>query len=233
MKKSAAYTFIEISIIIIVLGIILGTIAQLLSTKETNSIKKFIAELQDYTSSINNFKRKYGFLPGDIAKTKVFELSVNDTDGNQNNLIEDKNQKNGINTKNIKMNGEIANFWLHLYNSDFLERQNRNVFPYIKFLDSGILVFTDGKNNFYHLAVSGVNRNLEIETKNNLTPYQAYLIDKKLDDGLPASGSIFSSSKNNINTSNDNKFDKKCSTEFEYMTVYKNRLCQLVMELNV
>ena len=203
-------------------------------SQNASNIKKTINEIQKYTVAIKTFKRKYGFLPGDIKKTQIFELSKNDTDGNENGFIEDKNQQNNIYEKNIKMDGEIINFWLHLYKSGLI-KENKNIFPYINFLKTGILVFSNENKNYYHLSIKGVNKNKEIEAINNLTPYNAYLIDRKLDDEMPFSGKIqvIGGNKININNKNINHPSKKCATEFEYLSVFKTKLCQLVMEIDI
>ena len=235
MKKTSsdnAYTLIEVAFVVIVLSVILGLVVNIKANNVENHIKRAVSELQEYKSSIVGFKRKYGFLPGDLTKTQIFSLSLNNTDGNQNGLIEDKNQLNGVYDKNLKMDGEIANFWLHLYRSGFLKK-TKSIFPYVPFLKTGILVFSNGERNFYHLAISGVNINKDIKTINNLTPYEAYLIDKKLDDGLPFSGNVFAYGGNTINNLKLKSPNPKCATDFEYLTVYRKKLCQLVYEIDI
>ena len=96
MKKNYGYTIVEITIIVIVLSIILSLTTNIKISQNINNVKKTISDIQDYTTAIKTFKRKYGFLPGDIKKTQIFELSTNNTDGNKNGLIEDKNQQNNI-----------------------------------------------------------------------------------------------------------------------------------------
>lgn len=234
MTKNYAYTIVEITIIIIVLSIILSLTINIRTVQNVNNIKKAIIDIQEYTIAIKSFKRKYGFLPGDIKKTQILELSTNNTDGNGNGFIEDKNQQNNTYEKNIKMDGEIANFWLHLYKSGLI-KENKNIFPYIDFLKNGILVFSNENNNYYHLNVNGINENNEIETINNLTPYYAYLIDKKLDDGIPFSGKIQAVGGSKIRANNENmqRPSKNCATDFEYLTVFKTKLCQLTIEIDI
>lgn len=232
MKKSSGYTIIEISIILIILSIILSFTNNIKISGQNNNLKKAIIQINDYSIAINNFKRKYGFLPGDLKKTQVFDLSLNNTDGNENSLIEDKNQQKGIYNKNIKMDGEMTNFWLHLYKSGFVE-QNSKIFPYSDFLKTGFLVFSHDDKNYYHLAVEGIDIDKSIKTTNNLDPNQAYLLDRKFDDGLPFSGNVFASGGTKINSQQPEKPDEHCATQYEYLTVYRQKLCQLVMELDI
>lgn len=232
MRKYYGFTIIEISLIIIVLSIILSFTINIRITRNNNNIKKAVSEIEACTSAIKAFKRKFGYMPGDLRKTQIFNLSVKDTDGNENGIIEDRNQTRGVYNKNLKIDGEIGNFWLHMYNSQFLDNDG-HIFPYIDTFKSGMLVFSDGKKNYYHLAVNGIDSNMEIETVNNLTPYRAYLLDKKLDDGLPFSGKIRVIGGNKINISHQIKPSKDCAVEHEYLTAFKKNLCQLIVEIDM
>ena len=49
--------------------------------KKHGQISHLIADIQKYKTAINEFNRKYGFLPGDLKKTEVFNLSIHNTDG--------------------------------------------------------------------------------------------------------------------------------------------------------
>ncbi|MDD2839761.1 MAG: hypothetical protein PHY80_01345 [Rickettsiales bacterium] len=233
MKKNTKkdFSITELFIIVIVFGLILGFVIHIEMFRNRDEINHLISDIQSYRTSISNFDRKYGFLPGDLKKTQIFDLSVNNTDGNENGLIEDKEQQVHNYKENIRLNAEILNFWLHLYKSGFMTKKTDKIFPYIKFLNSGILVFTDGDSNFFHICINGINKNNEIETKNNLTPYQAYIIDRKIDDGLPLDGNVFITNGNFLNIENMRKAYKNCATEFEYLTVFKKKLCQLVIKL--
>lgn len=233
MKKKIKrdFSITELFIIIIVLGLILGFVIRIEMFRHRDEINHLISDIQSYRISINNFDRKYGFLPGDLKKTEVFDLSVNNTDGNENGLIEDKEQQSGNYKDDIYLNAEILNFWLHLYKSGFMTKKTNKIFPYIKFLNSGILVFTDGDSNYFHIGINGIDRENKIETKNNLTPYQAYVIDKKIDDGLPLDGNVFITNGKFLNAENMRKAYKNCATEFEYLTVFKKKLCQLIIKL--
>ena len=226
-----AYTIIEISIIIIFLSIVLSLTMNIKLSQDKKNIKVIINEINHYTSIIKSFKNIYGFLPGDLDKTQVFNLSKTNTDGNKNNIIEDDLQLKNKDSKRIKATGEVVNMWLHLYNAKFLKK-NTDIFPHIDLLKTGILIFSYGYDNYYHLSVSGVNKNLDIETKNNLTPQQAYLLDQKMDDGAPYSGIINATGGKYIYR-DIRKAHNKCATHYEYLTVFRQKLCQLVIKLQI
>ncbi|HSQ97447.1 MAG TPA: hypothetical protein VLL98_01880 [Rickettsiales bacterium] len=224
------FSIIELFIIIITCSFILAFVIHVEISKNRNEINNLILNIKSYKNAINDFDKKYGFLPGDLKKTQVFDLSVNNTDGNENGLIEDENQKTGDYYSNVYLNGEVLNFWLHLYKSGFVNKTSK-IFPYIDFLRSGIIVFTDGENNYFHLSVSGVDKDNRIKAKNNLTPNQAYIIDRKIDDGLPIDGNVFIIGGSFLNPQNMKIAYKNCATEYEYLTVFKKKLCQIVIKL--
>lgn len=225
------FSITELLIIILVCSFSLALVVDIEISKNRNDINHLISNIQSYKTATYEFDRKYGFLPGDLKKTQIFELSVNNTDGNENGLIEDSQQQSGNNYYNdIYLNGEILNFWLHLYKSGFIEKTDK-IFPYVDSLKSGILVFTDGENNYFHFGISGIYKDNKIKTQNNLTPNQAYTIDKKIDDGLPIEGNVFITSGNFLNAKYMKRANKKCSTEYEYLTVFNKKLCQIVIKL--
>lgn len=50
---------------------------------------------------------------------------------------------------------------------------------------------TSGQNYYVLSGITQINTGLSITSTNNLTPLDAYAMDKKIDDGLPASGKVF------------------------------------------
>lgn len=232
MKDFENLTFMEVLFIIIIISVMLSCFVNVTVNREKYNIKLLSMELQKYNAAVRNFQIKYGFLPGDLKKTQIFELSVNNTDGNENDLIDDKNQQNNIFDKNIKMDGELVNFWLHLYNAKMLNNDAK-VLPYIDFLDSSIIVFNDMNKNYYHLSIKGVLPSREIETFDNFTPNQAFLLDEKIDNGLADSGKLIAHGGNRININSKNQVNKKCAVDDEYLTAHKKKLCQLIYEMNI
>jgi hypothetical protein len=226
-----SYGLTDILLFVIFISFILSiTLNIKMSINETN-INKLIFDLNDYTNSIKNFKIKYGFLPGDLKKTQILDLSKNNSDGNGNDLIEDRNQIAKIYNKSLEFNGEVYNFWIHLYNSRFLKNNDRELYQQIGFLNTGIIVFTHNDKNYFNLSVQEAKRGKKIKLINNFTPYNAYLIDRKFDDELPFSGNVLAYGGDYIN--DNNIVNKHCADEQEYLTFFKEKFCQLIMKLNV
>jgi len=228
------FTLFQFILIIIVLGITIELIVGSINLTRNGKIKKTILELNKYTTAINTFKRKYGELPGDIRKTKVLRLSKVNTDGNENGLLEDRQGS-------IKQaSGEITNFWLHLTNSRFLEEKFngmenekamvKKTFPVIG--NVGITVFGYNEENYLQIGVIGAN-NSNIEMTNRaLDPNSAFILDKKLDDGLPKTGDILATGGNKF-VNGINFVSKNCATDREYLVKSMKPACQLRIKIDV
>lgn len=70
MKKPtgrSGFTLVELSIVLVVLGLIVGGIFAAQSMIRNAQLKKVTAEMQIYVTAISNFRNKYYALPGDFS----------------------------------------------------------------------------------------------------------------------------------------------------------------------
>lgn len=69
MNKSKGFTLIELSIVLVIIGLILGAV-MLRSGSVIGSAKNAdtIALIKDLSAAINDFKSRYHYLPGDMPK---------------------------------------------------------------------------------------------------------------------------------------------------------------------
>jgi hypothetical protein len=223
------FTLIECLVIITVLSFIVSIAFNIKVTINGRKLQQTLYEISKYKIAVDSFKEKYGALPGDVSKTQIFDISNNNSDGNMNNIIEDTNQMSGIMNEPLRYNGEIANFFIHLYNSGFLRNENKANYPILDIYNSGVLVVSINNNNYFILSVYSPQRNEKIQIRNILTPHSTFLIDKKIDDGFPFSGNVLGYGGVNITT--DNEINRKCATGKEYLTYYNKEFCQLIINL--
>jgi len=193
--------------------------------------KALIMQIKKINSAIDEFTQKYHALPGDVNNTIKFGLSAYDTDGNQDNNIKDSNGNI------ILANSEIVYFWHHLSNSKLLlEKYDGNehgmaktgyTFPESKIGNAGIVAFSD-KNNIYLQIGFSHSDSYRIFTKNEtLTPNEAFLIDKKIDDQNPNKGSIFVAGGDSLNFLQNSI----CASSETYNLNVIKPACQLIIEL--
>ncbi|MDR3289955.1 MAG: hypothetical protein LBT02_01580 [Rickettsiales bacterium] len=227
--KNREYKITDILIFLIAGSVISSIFFNLKITLRNGEVNRVIAELNEINIAIKNFEIKYDALPGDTKKTQIFTLSKKNTDGNENGIIEDKNQMDGVEDENLKFDGEVYNFFIHLYNSGFLKNSQKVIFPINKFLNAGILVFNRNNKNYFHLGIKKIRNDKDIEIYNNLTPHIAYMFDNKIDDGNPFDGDVQVYGGNHINK--NSKVNEMCADKEEYFTFYKFKVCQIIIKV--
>ncbi|MFM7556987.1 MAG: hypothetical protein ACKO46_00245 [Alphaproteobacteria bacterium] len=196
-----------------------------------NQSKALIMQIKKINLAIDEFTEKYHALPGDVNNTIKFGLSAYDTDGNQDNNIKDSNGNI------ILANSEIVYFWHHLSSSKILlEKYDGNEygmaktgysFPESKIGNAGIIAFSDKNKTYLQIGFNYAD-SYRIYTKNEtLTPNEAFLVDKKIDDQNPNKGSIFVAGGDNLNFLQNSI----CASNDTYNLNIKKPACQLIIEL--
>jgi len=128
--KEKGFTLIELSIVLVIIGLIVGAIFVGLELIESAGIRGTISQIGKYNAAVNTFRVKYNALPGDMLYTQAanfgfFQLAPAGTIqgmGDGNGLIEDGHrQGGGTNTNNYA--GEISTFWRHLSDANLVNGQ--------------------------------------------------------------------------------------------------------------
>lgn len=199
-KNSEGFTLLEISIVLVVIGFILGVVLFGQDIINQARIRSIATQLERYNAAANTFRDKYGQLPGDISRLPK-NLGFFSTPGLLNTL-------GGDGDNYIQPAQEIANFYHHmsvLTLIDFygdgtttLSPVGKSI-PYVKGSSrGGMRVYTGFRTspadaatigmfiNAYHLGVVNGGSNFE----NIFTPRDAFNLDTKLDDGMPNTGSV-------------------------------------------
>lgn len=112
MKKG--FTLVELSIVLVVIGLLIGGILAAQSMIINSKSKTMMADLRQIDVAITNFKTKYNSLPGDSARFNPTGAGNGDgfvTDASNYPLVTNANQQ--------MWTGEIANFWITLEQSGF------------------------------------------------------------------------------------------------------------------
>lgn len=226
------FTIIKFFLVFIVATIVISSIQFAKRLNNQSEVKSLIAQIQKYDAAINNFTVKYQALPGDTANTQVYGITEENTDGNFDNSVTD------INHNIISANGEITNFWLHLSSSKMLDEKfdgksgsaakTGRTFP-LSNLGKGVGIITysaEGKT-YYQIGFDYAD-DQKIHTKqNSLESSEAFLLDKKIDDGNPFEGRVVVAGGSSLNITKNND----CANFDEYNLSLKNPVCQLRIEI--
>jgi prepilin-type N-terminal cleavage/methylation domain-containing protein len=209
MRARQGFTLIEISIVLVIIGLIIGGILVGRDMIKAAEVRATISQWEQYNAALNVFRSKYNGLPGDLANAANFGFTAA-LEGNGvvagDGLLQSSNGTAETSTTLAGM--ETTLFWQDLSQASLI-KENLNLaggstipawappFPTAKFFPSAKignsnswLVFNSGGRNFYEITgifdASGGPYQLVLK----LTPLDALAIDSKVDDGLPDTGIV-------------------------------------------
>lgn len=200
--KDKAFTLIELSIALIIIGLIAGGIIGGASLIQENTIRNIIKDFNTYQSSINLFKNQYGYFPGDFPNAQNYLSTSNG--GNGNGYIDTDN--------------EFVYAWQHLALANMIfGNYNGIVGSSPKFIPGTNIPnskLPSSGYNFENLSVYGSMMTYDITLSQNLGNASnnfnggvipsafAQKLDSKIDDGMPATGIILTIRSASNNASN-------------------------------
>jgi prepilin-type N-terminal cleavage/methylation domain-containing protein len=218
-SKKSGFTLIELSVVIIIIGLIIGGVLVGKDLIRAAEIRSTISQMESYNSAVRTFQTKYNGIPGDLKYTDAAASGLyritnayvgypgyGDGDG----LIRNGDGTPNPNT-NMRLYGEPFIFWRHLSEANLIngnygaglntaaEATATGVdavnayLPPSKLTGSTIAVGSplDGKNYFLLTKIGSMTGvgSFGLAT-NPLTASEAYSFDSKIDDGMPATGVI-------------------------------------------
>ncbi len=230
--KKSAFTIIKSLILIMLVSILMTGIFFAKKMIRENNVKSLIMQIKKYDSAINAFTQKYHALPGDISDTTTYGITPTNTGGNGDNIITDRAKSY------ISANYEITNFWMHLSKSKMLDEEydgNEDeeatlgkTFPISKLGEKvGIVAFGYEDKTFYQIGFEFSNTD-RIYTKNRtLKTDEAFLFDKKIDDGNAKKGRVVAAGGDYLNILENSD----CVHFDEYNLKNVSPVCQLRIEV--
>ena len=155
-KQQTAFTLIELSIVLVIIGLIVGGIMAGKDLIESGKIRAQITQIETIETEINTFRTKYNCLPGDCQNATDFfgttspsGKPISDGDGNGNINTPAADSRECLFGSGIE--GELTQIFLHIYLSgigkDFTIGNNAGTshvgieYPYAKFGNgTGVIV---------------------------------------------------------------------------------------------
>lgn len=216
--QSRAFSLVELSIVLVILGLLTGGILTGQSLIRAAELRSIATQFQSYQTASMTFRDKYFALPGDMKNATQFWGAADATADTCTTTVGTGTQTcngdgNGrINTfstdSSLATRSEPYRFWEHLVNAELLQGTytgvrgtgsipNENV-PAAKADSAGWTIYdigSGGDTSRYDLTYGdtlmyGTPTGSSITQGQSLTPEEAWGIDKKLDDELPASGKV-------------------------------------------
>ncbi|MCA0370333.1 MAG: hypothetical protein LCH26_04425 [Proteobacteria bacterium] len=191
-KETGAYSLVELSIALLIIGLIVGGVLKGQELLESARLKSVLAQVNEFRLATGIFMDKFGALPGDFDHASD-AIASNLQDGNNNGIIE------GPGLAASGAGHEATSYWQHLSAAGLLPLASQagtgsgaitfgNGAPKAK-IGGGFTIayspFGDGKHWFLLGAQNGDRGNGAL-----LTPAQAMMLDKQADSGNPQEGHI-------------------------------------------
>ena len=122
-SHEAGFTLIELSIVLVIIGLLVGGILSGLDLIRAAELSATISQITKYNTAVNTFRVKYGYLPGDIPDpiASQFGFQARGThpgEGDGNGVIESY-KSGGGNCGYWQGSGEVAMFWTALITLGF------------------------------------------------------------------------------------------------------------------
>lgn len=175
MKKQAGFTLVEIAIVMVIIGLLLGGVLKGREIITNAKIKNLENDFNGITAAIYNYQDRYRALPGDDKGAKKrFPLAA---DGNGNGKIEGKFDSTTPDTDESRL------FWLHMRNAGLVAgnatdaQQPTNAFNGLTGVTTGITI-TDGGIAGLVIAFGSIPSDI------------AKILESHSDDGAPKTGTI-------------------------------------------
>lgn len=216
-KKTSGFTLIELSIVLVIIGLVVGGVLVGRDLIKAAELRKQISQIESFDVAFNTFRLKYNCLPGDCANATNFGFAGN---GNGNGEI-------GVTGVSLHTGllMERAFFWTNLFEANLIGDGNRSIdaftgdgcrtvdcSPPIKlksigtptggavFFTPGILLasnntidyaFTRASTNHYYWLSQCSGDFFAGETTCGIyTPQTTFELDSKMDDGFPLTGKV-------------------------------------------
>jgi type II secretory pathway pseudopilin PulG len=87
-KREAAFTLVELAIVIVIIGLLVGGVLQGQELIKQAKVRTMIKSIEDYKAATYAFKAKYNDLPGDSLRHATFLPGAGIYEGNGNGVVE-------------------------------------------------------------------------------------------------------------------------------------------------
>jgi hypothetical protein len=247
---------VELSIVLVILGLLTGGILTGQNLIRAAELRSVVTEFQSHQTAVQSFRDKYFAIPGDMRNASDFwgypggnAANCPATAGTGTETC-NGNGDGVLNSGSANQYGEHYLFWQHMANAGLVEGNytgrvgsggsyasvpGTNV-PASKLGNAGWTADNDasnGNSSMYTVAYGNVLKFGGVMSGGTtqaaiLTPEEAWGIDKKVDDGLPARGKLIARYWNNACAAADDGSSANDDLNASYRLTDKSVQCALI-----
>ena len=218
LSHQKAFTLVELAIVLVIIALVIGGVLIGRNLIASSEIRAQVSQIEKFNTAVYTFKTKYNGIPGDLTRTEAATLGFyyitygpyigNPGYGDNNGII------NSRVASSTSLAGEPFMFWRHLSDSGLVNgaygaKLNTAAeclaggtavdFLPVSSVGQGYIEANSPGNginyfliaNFTAFGGCGAGGGTHSTNRNTLTAIESYQIDSKIDDGLPASGTVF------------------------------------------
>jgi len=253
MKKENGFSLVELSIVLVILGLLTGGILGGQELIKAAELRRITTEFTGFQTAVNTFKSKYSSLPGDtlLAERLWGAATCPGTAGSGTQTCNGNGDGRVSAGSTASQYTEQYTFWQHLANAQLVageytgmagsaSGQDANLgvnAPKSGYGNAGWTVrhclsggcggedYALDYGNHYTLGAASASWDTDAPA---LTPTDAWNIDTKMDDGQPAKGSIVALYFNNLCAAADDGSHQNTDFEASYKLSDSSVRCALV-----
>lgn len=179
------FTLVEVSIVLVVIGLLIGSVLVAVNILQNARITSTISTLQSIQSAVSTYNQNYGALPGDdVQATTRFGTAVSNNGGGDGVIGTSSSYKTTAALADGNGAPESRLVWSHLRAAGLIKGQGSDATqPGNSF--GGIFGIQNGA-----FTTNGLAAGTKVICIDNVPGSAAVIIDQRQDDGNPQTGNI-------------------------------------------
>ena len=180
-KGQQGFTLVEIAIVLVIIGLLLGGILKGQEMITQAKIKNVVNDFNGITAAVNSYQDRYRALPGDDLNAAT-RWSVTGLSGNGDGQYSTDGYNTASTTSTPSSAKEVNKFWYHLRLAGFVAGSTSG--------DAAGQQPNNAANGIMGVQTSGLGFTSNIICTSNLPDKIAIAVDTQMDDGAPNGGQV-------------------------------------------